>query len=484
MNRREFIHRGIAGAVGAGVLSGYGGMRSSGAEPGDALPRPSPAQLRWQEAEVGVIFHFDLPVAAHRFESNNAVRETLDPRLYRPAQLDTDQWVDVAKRAGARYAIFTATHFNGFMQWQSDLYPYGMKQAAWRGSRGDVVSDFVISCRNAGLLPGIYLSTHRNAYWHVWGHYVDWGRGRGTPAQQRFNRIAEAMVEELCSRYGPLVQIWFDAGVKTPAEGGPDVLPIFERYQPDSVFYHNRRRSDIRWVGNEDGHTGDPCWATMPNDTGEVSHNCARWQPMLDTGDPQGSYWSPAMVDVPLRSRHGIHNWFWHPNQDHAVYTADDLMQIYNRSVGRNANLVIGAVIDPEGKVPPGDAQAMEEFGRQVRRRSAHPITAVKGTGRQWEISLPFRTPVNQILAMEDIRHGERIRKFILEAQHPDGTWHAVTEGQCVGHKKILTFPALESDRLRLRVTAAAAEPILRRLAVYPAEVPSSPATGPAERRA
>ena len=41
-----------------------------------------------------------------------------------------------------------------------------------------------------------------------------------------------------------IVQIWHDAGVKTPEEGDPDVLPIFEKYQPDAVFYHSRQRSD------------------------------------------------------------------------------------------------------------------------------------------------------------------------------------------------------------------------------------------------
>jgi len=60
-----------------------------------------------------------------------------------------------AQACGARYAIFTATHFNGFMQWQSDLYPYGLKQTRWRGGRGDVVADFVASCRQAGITPGL-----------------------------------------------------------------------------------------------------------------------------------------------------------------------------------------------------------------------------------------------------------------------------------------------------------------------------------------
>ncbi len=60
--------------------------------------------------------------------------------------------------------MFTATHFNGFMQWQSDLYLYGVKQAKWRDGKGDVVGDFIESCRKAGIKPGIHFSTHRDVY--------------------------------------------------------------------------------------------------------------------------------------------------------------------------------------------------------------------------------------------------------------------------------------------------------------------------------
>ena len=72
-----------------------------------------------------------------------------------------------AKAAGARYAVFTATHFEGFLNWQSDIYPYGVKQAPWRNGNGDIVADFVASCRKFGLKPGLYFSTMRNAYQNV-----------------------------------------------------------------------------------------------------------------------------------------------------------------------------------------------------------------------------------------------------------------------------------------------------------------------------
>lgn len=433
----------------------------------DALPRPTAAQLRWQECEIGLIYHFDLPIAARRFAGNNTVRERLDPDLYQPIQLDTDQWLEAAKAAGARYAIFTATHFNGFMQWQSDLYPYGLKQTSWRDGRGDVVGDFVESCRRAGILPGIYFSTHRNVYWTVWGHYVDWGKGKGTDKQAAFNRIAEKMTEELCSRYGPLVQIWYDAGVKTPAEGGPDVLPIFERHQPEAVFYHNVQRSDHRWVGNEHGHAGDPCWATMPGRPGEVSHNHPSWRSLLATGDPDGSYWSPAMVDVPLRGARGVHNWFWKPEQDHAVYSTETLMKMYHQSVGRNANLVIGEVVTSDGLVPESDIARLAEFGRLWKTQYGKPLATTSGRGGQVELVLPQPAKIDRLVLQEQIAEGERVRRYRVDGLGEDGRWERLYNGQSIGHKRIAQTTPTQVARLRLTVEQSNGEPLIRTFAAY-----------------
>ncbi len=409
----------------------------------------------------------DLPEALGEIVPNNQVRRTLDPKGYNPTKLDTDQWIEGAKAAGAKYAIFTATHFNGFMQWQSDLYPYGLKQTKWRDGRGDVVADFVESCRKADILPGIYFSTHRNVFWQVWGHYVDWGKGKGTEAQAKFNRVAEGMTEELCSRYGPLVQIWYDAGAKAPFEGGPDVLPIFEKHQPDSVFYHNRQRSGHRWIGNEHGHAGDPCWATMPADDESVSHNSPAWKPHLHSGVAGGGCWSPGMVDVPFRAVGGLHNWFWGPGQDGNIYTCEQLETIYDQSVGRNCNLVIGEVITPEGLVPDGDIKRLAEFGRTIKDRFAAPAGETLGRGRQLGMTLPEPKRIDQIVLAEDIAQGERVREYRVEGLVGGDVWRTLASGQSIGHKWIHRFEPTEVARLRLTVTKSAAAPVFRTFAAY-----------------
>lgn len=467
ITRRAFLKSGVAWVAGAAA----GRYADSVPEEAGARPLvlPSSAQVAWQDCEVGILFSFDLPIAAGDTAPNNSSRKTWDPNLYQPRKLDTDAWLAVAKSAGAGYAVFTATHFNGFMQWQSELYPYGLKQTSWRGGQGDVVGDFVASCRKAGIRPGLYLSDHCNVYWQVWDYYVDWGKGRGTSAQAKFNRIAQGMTRELCSRYGPLIELWFDAGTKTPTEGGPNVLPIFEKHQPDCVFYSSAQRADHRWIGNEAGHAGDPCWATMPREGGAVSHNATVWKKCLSSGDADGTYWSPAMVDVPLRGAHGVHNWFWRPGQDQAVQPVEALARMYDQSVGRNCNFVLGAVIKPDGTVPQPDAQRLAEFGAAIKRAYGTPLAETHGRGNFVELNLPKPSKLDRILAMEDIALGERVREYVIEGRSPGGQWEKLCGGQSIGHKRIQRFAQKELGALRLRVTKSIAEPRLRRLAVFTA---------------
>ena len=431
------------------------------------LALPSPAQLAWQDCEIGLLYSYDLAIAAGDTTGNNAARKVWDPNLYQPRKLDTDQWMESAKACGAGYAVFTATHFNGFMQWQSDLYPYGLKQTAWREGKGDVVADFCASCRKAGIKPGLYFSVHRNVYQQVWGHYADWGKGRGTPAQEKFNRIAEKQMEELCSRYGPLAELWFDAGTKTPIEGGPDMLPIFEKHQPGCVFYSSTQRSDHRWIGNESGNAAYPCWATMPGGDGAVSHNAPGWKKCLGGGDPGGPVWSPGMVDVPLRGAGGIHDWFWAPNHDRAVQPVETLVRMYLNSVGRNCNFILGEVMDRDGLVPDADIRRLAEFGKEVARRWGKPLAETAGTGTTVDLKLPEGSRIASAVLMEDIARGERIQEYALAAQLPGGAWQELARGQSVGHKRIEQFAPVEATALRLRVDKSKAEPQVRKLAAY-----------------
>jgi alpha-L-fucosidase len=277
------------------------------------------------------------------------------------------------------------------------------------------------------------------------------------------------MVEELVSRYGDLAEFWFDGGVLIPQKGGPDVLPIFEKHQPHCIYYHSEQRIDKRWIGNEAGTAGDPCWATVP----DVASLYQRWDnephkaKVLQNGDPDGRLWCPGMCDIPIRGVKGRHEWFWRPNDDDSVYPLDDLMDIYYKSVGRNCNLVIGATPDRDGLIPDADMTRYAEFGREVHRRFSKPVAHAGGIGETIELTLPRPSRVDHVILMEDITHGELVREYVVEGLTRGDTWMKLSSGQSIGHKRILRFDPTEVGAVRLRCTKAIGTPRIRQFATY-----------------
>ncbi|MBT3194205.1 MAG: alpha-L-fucosidase, partial [Verrucomicrobia bacterium] len=103
----------------------------------DTIVTPTRAQQEWHDLELGLFIHFDLNTWMRQHWSHREYDEWPSPTVFNPTKLDTDQWLEAAQAMGAKYAILTATHGTGFMLWQSDAYPYGVKQSPWRGGKGD-----------------------------------------------------------------------------------------------------------------------------------------------------------------------------------------------------------------------------------------------------------------------------------------------------------------------------------------------------------
>lgn len=433
-------------------------------------PVPAARQMKWHEAELGVVFHYDLHVFDGEVygQGGNRINPVEDYNIFNPASLDTDQWIMAAKAAGARFAVLTATHETGFGLWQSDVNPYCLKAVRWRDGRGDIVRDFVNSCRKYGIQPGIYIGIRWNSLLGIHNFRAEGDGEFARNRQEWYRRLCEKMVTELCTRYGDLFMIWFDGGADDPDGLGPDVEPIVDRYQPDCLFYHNVDRADLRWGGSESGTVGYPCWSTFPYpyshsnaDEGVMDHN-----ELLAHGDADGAYWVPAMADTPLRGYNGRHEWFWEPGDEDAVYPLENLMDMYEKSVGRNATLIVGLTPDPDGLIPEGDVERLKEWGDEIRRRFGSPLARTSGKADTLTLDMEGRQTCDYYILQEDISQGERIRAYRIEAR-TGGSWVTVAHGSSVGHKRIGSFPPVEASAFRVVVEKSTGTPVIRDFSVY-----------------
>lgn len=440
----------------------------------DLHPVPAPHQLKWHEAEMGVVFHYDLHVFDGLVygQGNNRINPVEDYNIFNPTQLDTDQWIQAAKAAGAKFAVLTATHETGFGLWQSGVNPYCLKAVKWRDGKGDVVRDFVNSCRKYGIQPGIYIGIRWNSLLGIHNFKAE---GDGEFARNRqawYKRLCEKMVTELCTRYGDLFMIWFDGGADDPKGLGPDVEPIVTKYQPECLFYHNVNRADFRWGGSESGTVGYPCWSSFPYPYSHSNANegVRNHNDLLAHGDADGRYWVPAMADTPLRGYNGRHEWFWEPgDDDKAVYPLENLMDMYEKSVGRNATLIVGLTPNPDGVIPEGDVKRLKEWGEEIARRFGTPLALTSGKAKKLSLDLKGKQKVNYYILQEDITLGERIRAYRVEAR-TGGKWVTVAKGISVGHKRIERFGPVEATAFRVVVEQCTDTPQIRNFSVYYAE--------------
>ena len=432
----------------------------------EVLPIPTKPQLAWQQAELGVLICYEL----HTFNEDRYVQskarinpiENIDQ--FNPTQLDTDQWIRTVKEIGAKFAILTASHESGFRLWQSDVNPYSLKSVKWGNGKRDIVREFIDSCKKYGIKPGIYLGTRWNSHLGVYDFKVT---DRSTITQAQYNKTIEKEVEEICTRYGDFFELWFDGGAYGPEKGGPDVLSVFEKYQPNCLFYHNYDRADARWGGSETGTVSYPCWATFPykaTGSGESivnRHVQEKGFKLLKQGDPDGKYWMPAMSDAPLRN----HEWFWEPDDEHKIYPLNSLLNMYYNSVGRNSTLILGLTPDTRGLIPDADVQRCRELGNAIQNIYYNQIALTSGCGNTFELSLPVNSSFDHIVLQEDIIRGERVRQFKIEYLS-DGKWTKLNTGSCIGHKRIIKVKPISAHKLRLTITESISEPIIKAFVV------------------
>ncbi len=372
--------------------------------------KPSPAQLAWQDLEIGVIIHFSTNTFLNREWGDG----TAPASTFNPTHVDTDQWMQAAKSGGAKYAVLVAKHHDGFALFPSAHTDYSVKSSPWLNGKGDLVRLASDSAHQAGLGFGVYLSPwdrHDSRY----------------PDPVAYDKYYLAQLGELARSYGPLTEFWLDgAGSAGRTYDFDKIVQELRTYQPNTLVFADvalYKNADIRWVGSEDG--------TVPYEN---------WNVIDRTGYLR---WRPVEADTPLRKRH----WFWHPNDEASLLSVDELMNIYNKTVGHGAQLMLGIAPDDTGRLPASDAARLREFGDTVQRlygpehnltrQATHatnnpaeaaidnnPATFWSAPERHATLELRFEKPItfDRTVTMEWLNEGQRVEDYSIEA-FQNGAW-------------------------------------------------------------
>jgi alpha-L-fucosidase len=434
---------------------------------------PSEKQLRWQQLELTAFLHFGI----NTFTGNEWGNGQDSPELFNPTALDCRQWVKSLKDAGFRMAILTAKHHDGFCLWQTQTTEYSVKNSPWKNGAGDVVRELSEACREYGMEFGVYLSPwDRNAEC-----YGD------SPA---YNAFFIRQLTELLTNYGKVSEVWFDGACAEGPNGKrqvydwPAILQTIHKLQPDAVTAI--MGDDVRWVGNEGGVGRETEWSSTVLTPESYERSSIQNKELGINGMSKdlGSremlakarevFWYPSEVDVSIRP-----GWFYHDYQDSEVRSLENLVDIYYKSVGRNSVLLLNIPPDRRGLIHEIDAQRILELRKYID--AAFTESLVMSPNKLWKADsgdskvydVRKDTVFNTLLIREDISKGQRVESFILEAMS-EGEWVKIAEGTTVGYKRMLRFPEVRTDRIRVTVSSTRKTARISEVALYNAPPVSS----------
>ena len=457
---------------------------------------PSRRQYEWQKMEFTAFVHFGI----NTFDNVEWGKKNMDISKFNPKEINVNQWVKVFKDAGMKEIILTAKHHDGFCLWPTKYNNYNISNTPFQNGKGDIVRDLSEACHKAGLKFGVYLSPwdmHAKTY--------------GSPA---YNTYFENLLTELLTNYGKISEVWFDGANGEGPNGKRQVYDWHSYYklirelQPDAVIAI--MGPDVRWVGTESGYGRKTEWSVLPGSAENPEKIAANsQQKVLDngfipkdlTGEDLGSrekiekasslIWYPAEVDVSIRP-----GWFYHKADDDAVKSPYKLVDIYYNSVGLNDVLLLNVPPDKRGLITKYDIKSLKGMRYILDKTFKNNLAVnakVKATSEKkgneakyildndlntfWttddtlsaasiEIDLGNEKTFDRAMLQENILAGQRIEKFHLEYWN-GSQWKKFAEETTIGYKRLLRFPAVTTDKVKIVIDQCRTNPTLSSFGLY-----------------
>ncbi|HOW70502.1 MAG TPA: alpha-L-fucosidase [Phycisphaerae bacterium] len=452
--------------------------------------QPTDVLRAWEELEYGLFIHFGMSTfTGHEFGGIEATS-----KVYAPTDLDVDQWIRTARDAGMRYAVLTAKHHYGHALWPSAVSDYTV---ATSSQTTDVIEQFVEACRKYKLAPGFYYSLGWDKYHQL----------KRTPIE--YERFVHEQMRELLTRYGPITEMWFDI----PWDMGPDMPGMLTRLydhckslQPDCLVLLNQGFVDGSQVNTREPSYAGKIVSQIPMPIWPKDLNNGERVAPRRTGHNPGIVYNGTRYYIPdeVCDSLGQTRWFW--GRDDDVRPARQMVELYRRSVGRGANLLLNAGPDRSGRIPPEFVARLMETAELIGHPEGvrdsllidRPVAASNvyrnevdkwGPSRATDMDLGaeggtrWATDVEVKTAWLEVDLGaeaafsratiseflDAVRAFELQVPDEQGGWNTVHRGGTIGGPGVeVTFPPVKAGKVRLAITDSTGGPTIWDFAVYP----------------
>lgn len=448
---------------------------------------PTANQMRSLENEFIAFIHFG-PNTFTRMEWGTGKE---DPKIFDLKQLDTDQWCETLKAAGMKMVILTVKHHDGFVLWQSRYTKHGIMSTGFQNGKGDILKSLSASCKKYGLKLGVYLSPadlyQLESPDGLYGNLSKYSMRtiprpvKGRPFKNKttfkfmlddYNEYFMNQLFEILTEYGEIHEVWFD-GAHPKRKGGQRYnyaawKELIKAVAPKASIFG---REDIRWCGNEAGRTRDTEWnvITYPENPDTTAYFPDLTD--LDLGSREvlykGDYLHYQQAETNTSIREG---WFYRDDTQQKVRNSDDVFDIYERAVGGNSTFLLNIPPNREGRFSDRDVSVLKEVGQRIQEtygtdllqgasgpsevldNDKNTFTTV-ACGSKITITTPSPITFNRIAIQEAIAlRGERVEEHVVEAWI-DRKWKEIAHATNIGYKRILRFPDVTTNKIRIRFT-------------------------------
>ena len=489
--------------------------------PDDTVPDAN--QYKYQKDELAAFCHFG-PNTFNELEwgFNPSTQKKLyegrtpDEIFTLERDFDAETLVNTLKNAGFKKLIVTAKHHDGFCIWNSAYTDYDIASTSYKNGEGDILAEISKACTAANMDMGLYLSP-----WDVAESTFGSNGGSIDNAYNEYynNQLKEILSSPKYGNNGHFVEVWMDG-----ANGYNNVPQTynFEKwyatiqenegiaagYKADCMLFGAGTHTTVRWIGNENGFADDTTWAKSRISNGQI-YNDESQRAGDYKGDPtdgysngyeDGNHWTVPEADARITS-----GWFW-GTQKNTPRTLTNLAEMYFRSVGHNATLLLNVPPNNEGKVDQAIQDRVVEFGQNVQdtfrtnlaKADGTTITASNVRGNdinfkpgnavddddatywttdegtisgsltiKWDSAKRF-----DVVSIEEaIQNGQHINSYKVEYKENDNaSWQTMERGVTVGSKRLIRTSPISATQVRITVgTSTGKVPQLSEVGVYKA---------------
>lgn len=489
--------------------------------PDDTVPDAN--QYKYQKDELAAFCHFG-PNTFNELEWG--FDQSTQKKLYEgrtpdeiftlESDFDAETLVNTLKNAGFKKLIVTAKHHDGFCIWNSSYTDYDIASTSYKNGEGDILAEISAACTAANMDMGLYLSP-----WDVAESTFGSDGGSINNAYNEYynNQLKEILSNPKYGNNGHFVEVWMDG-----ANGYNNVPQTynFEKwyatiqkyegreadYKADCMLFGAGTHTTVRWIGNENGFADDTTWAKSTIRDGQI-YNDDSQRTGDYKGDPtdgysngyeDGNHWTVPEADARITS-----GWFW-GTQKNTPRTLTNLAEMYFRSVGHNATLLLNVPPNNEGKVDKPIQDRVVEFGQNVQdtfrtnlaKADGTTITASNVRGNdidfkpgnavddddatywttddgttsgsltiKWDSAKRF-----DVVSIEEaIQNGQHINSYKVEYKENDNaSWQTMESGVTVGSKRLIRTSPISATQVRITVgTSTGKVPQLSEVGVYKA---------------